>query len=461
MKQRSLIFLTLLLLPISAIAEKDKVKDKAEFKKKLMEFYHSFDTPANYTKAEIYQSQKAGHATGGGIVIRNRIKELQPVTVSLPKMDAGCGGIDIYAGGFSYINSDELIDTLKSIGTSASGYAFLLAMETVSPQVANSIKQLQSWSNTINSIGINSCETASTIVGSVWPRETMAREQLCRSAASSKGIGSDYIARRQQCSDINKRTEEFDQYTDNKDTNIVIHENNLTWEALKKQSYVTADHILSEIMMNIVGTVISKKDSDGSLEKEYYPSRLSDDTFLKFLLEGGTEKIYKCENNKDNKCLTIVLEEVKISREESWLGQIQKNLEDIQYHVLTDTELDDAQKDFLTRTRIPLYQVVNVLTAYRNGQCPIDLYQVAEIVSVDLLLQYLQEAVAAVDEGCQHLKSTQEYDFVFEDFISLLHKAQSRVQYYEFKEHLFDRELQLMQTVDMLHQKLVQQIKFF
>ncbi len=105
----------------------------------LNAFFDSFGSVANVNSAEIYEGQKAGYATGGGISVRNRVMNSKLGNVQLPEINAGCGGIDIYTGGFSFIKSDELINTLKSIGSNAKGYAFLLGLETVSPQIANNI----------------------------------------------------------------------------------------------------------------------------------------------------------------------------------------------------------------------------------------------------------------------------------------------------------------------------------
>jgi len=74
----------------------------------------------------------------------------------LPGYRSGCGGIDLFMGGFSFINSDQLIALMKNIMNNAKGYAFTLALESATPQLANVIKFLQEQAAKINAMNVNS-----------------------------------------------------------------------------------------------------------------------------------------------------------------------------------------------------------------------------------------------------------------------------------------------------------------
>ena len=82
----------------------------ADLKKDLNEFFDSFGASTNVSSAEVYEGQKAGYATGGSVTVRNRLLNSKILTVNLPKINAGCGGIDIYAGGMSFVSSEKLIE---------------------------------------------------------------------------------------------------------------------------------------------------------------------------------------------------------------------------------------------------------------------------------------------------------------------------------------------------------------
>ncbi|WP_264757336.1 conjugal transfer protein TraH [Klebsiella pneumoniae] len=49
------------------------------------------------------------------------MKTIQLVSMTLPDINAGCGGIDAYLGSFSYINSEQLQRFAKQIMSNAAG----------------------------------------------------------------------------------------------------------------------------------------------------------------------------------------------------------------------------------------------------------------------------------------------------------------------------------------------------
>jgi len=421
---------------------------------KLDHFFDSFGGAANMNSGEIYNGQKAGYATGGGVSVRNRVMDSKLATVTLPEFDAGCGGIDIYAGGFSFINSDQLISHLKSIGSSAIGYAFLLGLETVSPQVANTIKQLQSWGNAINSIGINSCEQASSIVGAVWPRDTMASQHICRSLGGQKGLFSDYISGRHQCSTqkgADKASLQEGLFDD-----LLYEEYNIAWEAIQKQSYLSSDKEVAEFFMTLMGTIIIKQ-SDGKKETAAYPSKIKDESFLRVLLEGGQASIYKCAESKQ--CLRILDSTLTIDPGKAWIGKARNVLLSMQNKILNDEELTDFEIDFLSRSRLPLYKFINVLTAYKKGHCPIDLYQIADVVAMDMLIQYLRESIELVVTGCTQLRKSQMYDHDIEEYLKELHRIEEVVRHYETRTmNQIETEFHLMQKIKLIEEQIASEI---
>lgn len=91
-------------------------------------FFQKIGSVTNATSVGAHHDQSAGYYSGGGFSVRNRIKNFQPTTLQLPNIKAGCGGIDIFTGGFSFVNSAQLVNAIKSIGSSAVSYGFMLAM---------------------------------------------------------------------------------------------------------------------------------------------------------------------------------------------------------------------------------------------------------------------------------------------------------------------------------------------
>ncbi len=49
-------------------------------------------------------------------------QKYQLISMTLPDINAGCGGIDAYLGSFSFINGDQLQRFVKQIMSNAAGY---------------------------------------------------------------------------------------------------------------------------------------------------------------------------------------------------------------------------------------------------------------------------------------------------------------------------------------------------
>ncbi len=433
--------------------------DSTHLQKDLNQFFNHLGTSVHVDAAEVYNGQRAGYLTGGGVMTRSPVVDTQLVSVTLPKFDAGCGGIDIFEGGFSFINEQQLIQALKNIASNAMGYAFLLGLETTSPQVSNIMKQLQTWSNTINSIGINSCETATQLVGAVWPQKTAAKQQICRSLSGKKGSFNDYIAARHQCAKDSEFERTMNAWAaDSQYADVLKEEYNLAWSAIQKNSFLAKNQPLAELFMSLTGTIISRKDQT-QLTLETWPALVHNETFLHALIEGGSTTKYACADSKDTHCLNLVSEVITIASQESWLGKIQKILIDMQNKILADIPLDETEKDFLSKTKPAVYRIVNVLTAYKKGACPIDLYQVAEVIAMDLFLSTLREVIEIVRFGAMQLQNSQLYDVNLSDYLEQLDRLQATVRDYEVRvSQQMEREHQLMLKMDRLEEHIASEI---
>jgi conjugative transfer pilus assembly protein TraH len=67
----------------------------------------------------------------------------------------GCGGIDLFAGSFSFINEAQFVALLKNIGQNALGYFFQLALKSMAPEIAVTLEWLQDQAQKINALNVN------------------------------------------------------------------------------------------------------------------------------------------------------------------------------------------------------------------------------------------------------------------------------------------------------------------
>lgn len=420
---------------------------EADLQQELGRFFDALDSSTNVSASDVYQGQKAGYVTGGGATIKNRSMQLNPSTVNLPRFDAGCGGIDIYTGGFSFINSDQLVDTLKSVGSSSIGYAFMLSLETISPQVANNIKQLQTWANAINATNINSCEVASQLVGSVWPADSMASQHICQSIGTHYGRFTDHVSSRHQCGNHENRKATSKQALD-QNPDLLTDSYNVAWEAIQKQGHIAQDGDMARFLMTLMGTLVITGE-----KIDLYPAKASEGAFIKTLLEGGSLELYSCDDKKQ--CLVINPRKSLIEKRNSWGGKIEALLLSMQEKVLRDEELNDEEQELLIKTHLPLYRFINVLTAYKRGICPIDLKQIADIVSMDILVQYLRDSLESVRASCYQLKYRLNNDTKVQDYLNSLSAVERTIAQYEHRSSLLmDQEVYILEKMQLLEEHI-------
>ncbi len=119
------------------------------------------------TSPDYLAGQQRGYYSGGGFSTRWPDSTSYPVTVEMPRIKSGCGGIDVFMGGFSFMNSDYLVSKLQGILSGAAAVAFDLALKTLCEQCSNTIKNFEAISDKLNSMQLDECAAAKELVGMV------------------------------------------------------------------------------------------------------------------------------------------------------------------------------------------------------------------------------------------------------------------------------------------------------
>jgi len=114
------------------------------------------------TSADYLESQKRGFATFGGFSARWSPGNDYLVTVTPPQFKAGCGGIDVFLGGFSFLNADYLVQKLQNMLSAAPAVAFDMALGTLCSQCSKTIKSLEAASDRLNQLQFDDCTAAKT-----------------------------------------------------------------------------------------------------------------------------------------------------------------------------------------------------------------------------------------------------------------------------------------------------------
>lgn len=119
----------------------------------------------NFINQSIYEMEGAttlkGHNRayydGGGFHYRAQSTNYQPFTMEAPSIEAGCNGIDIAFGGFSYLNADKIVTFGQKVLSHAPGLAFQQALHVLCPSCEAIMNKLTSLSNMINNMNFDSC----------------------------------------------------------------------------------------------------------------------------------------------------------------------------------------------------------------------------------------------------------------------------------------------------------------
>lgn len=234
-----------------------------------------FNGMSNTTPAGAYHGQTQNVYSGGSVSMRVPQKNYQLYSYSPPSVSGGCGGIDAFAGSFSYINSQNLVNALQNIGSAALSQAFFMAIDSMSPMVGVNLKQLMDKLQKATNQSINSCEAgklmANTMLGDTpkkmnkWASEnaldfTVLNNIFADRAEAQQGIGADDV-----------------QLTNNVNAAAAAGHfplGNLVWNALAMQNQnAIGDDTVTEfearLIMSLVGTtIVLNSPSDAAAGKQ-------------------------------------------------------------------------------------------------------------------------------------------------------------------------------------------------
>lgn len=114
-----------------------------------------------------YQNQQRGFYSAGGFSGRYRMTNDFLVTASPPRLEVGCGGIDLFGGGFTYLDPEYLVEKFERIIQAAPAFAFDLAMTQYCQVCKDSMNTLTAITDQLNSIQLNDCRMSKRLVQAV------------------------------------------------------------------------------------------------------------------------------------------------------------------------------------------------------------------------------------------------------------------------------------------------------
>jgi len=265
-----------------------------------------FNAMGNFSAPGTYDTQTRGVLSGGQMTVKNRIYSENMVSFAPPSWKAGCGGIDLFGGSFSFISGEQLVQLMRSIASNAASYAFQLALDNVCPDCSKWISEFQNALQDMNEMMSNSCQLAQGIVHDVASAFSNSAKNEARLSESFMGRVSGVFdsfsslkgkdATKSATSQGNENTPAYQKIV-----------GNIVWKELKERNVgqwfdYSSDTKLLETMMSITGSLIVHPADEGAEEGTNKTTRMPGNKVgIHDLLQGGTFKIYDCSG--DDQCL--------------------------------------------------------------------------------------------------------------------------------------------------------------
>ncbi|HEY1843983.1 MAG TPA: conjugal transfer pilus assembly protein TraH [Buttiauxella sp.] len=359
----------------------------ADVNSDMNNFFGKLGFDGNTSRPQVWQGQAAGYVSGGSMYMRTSVRQIQMVSLSLPSMSAGCGGIDAYLGSFSHINGEELQRFVKQIMGNAAGYFFDLALQTTVPEMKQAKDFLQKLASDVNSANMSSCQAAQGIVGGLFPRTAVSQKKVCQDIAGESNLFSDWAASQQGCT-VGGDYDSVTNKASDKTKDQVMKNKNVMWDAIKEKGMFSNNQELAEFAMSLTGSLIYDANSQ---VKILSPITTNEDV-LKAMMNGGNATIYKCDST--DLCLNPRLTSITISAANSMNGQVISLLKSIQNKAVSDAPLSVAEKGFLEATSVPVLRYLVDPLSVNIG--PAVVYQLADYIGYDIMMQYMNEMITAV-----------------------------------------------------------------
>ena len=371
----------------------------ADVGSEMNSYFNSAGTAANVTGPSAFNGQSAGYYSGGSLWSRFPSKTINPVNVQLPSARAGCGGIDLFAGSFSFINADEMVAMLKATANNAIGFAFQLAIDSISAQIGGVMKDMSQRVQQLNAFNMSSCEAAQQAIGSIWPAMDGASSTICQQVGGAKGFFSDAAAARHGCTNKGEREDTLAKAGEAAE---LVQSKNYTWYALMSKSATKPSTEYAEFLMTMVGTIIydstKKADSMGGF---HFIAPASWDMY-QTLLDGSATaptKVLRCDTSDEKGCLNPTNQDLSVSNDQAFRTRVMKMLDSMSAKIRTNSALSGEEISLLGMTSIPLYKILVVDEAAHFGMSPADKSSLSEIVAIDLLMAQIDRMLDVVSRA--------------------------------------------------------------
>ena len=382
----------------------------------LRDFWTRAGGAVNHTRPQTYDGQRAGFATMGSLYVRTAQRNSQLVNVQLPSLRAGCGGIDLFGGSFSFISKEELIQLMRGIMQNAAGFAFELALKSMSPAVQDIVAELRDLIERVNNMNINSCETAQGLVGSLWPKIDQASDHICKSIGTKRGLFQDWAASRHSCGTGGKETSTLKSAGSEFEDQVPV-DVNYAWKSIKKHAFLAGNRTTAEFFMTLTGTIITtaaQNDNSGPQHRTI-PPRVGSPEMLRVLIEGGNAKLLRCDETE--KCLKPTAQGRTIGAGDAFYARIEGLIKDLASAIDLDEAPSAEAISLLNMAPQAIWKTLITAKAYKYNFVDDEIALMAQYVAIEVAMQYLSEGLEEMSAAAGNTDSFGNIGREFQDNI--------------------------------------------
>jgi len=269
-----------------------------------------YNDMTNYTAPGVFETQRRGVLSGGSFVARGHIMQENLIGFVPPGYNAGCGGLDLFGGSFSYVNSDQLVQLLRAIAANALTYSFQLALNAMCRDCMQQIETLQKKIQQFNQYFGNSCQLAKGLVTDA--KSSFEQGQLNSEAMQAQFSGFGDLFSSWSTADGGNVHDKVDSVAATAVQQQIT--GNIVWRELRRQAVgawfaAGGDDDLLQAVMSLTGTVIISPTTDGATGTgRTRPENIFKGNKIRLtdLIDGGTVTYYQCvDGTGQDQCLEI------------------------------------------------------------------------------------------------------------------------------------------------------------
>jgi conjugative transfer pilus assembly protein TraH len=371
-----------------------------------------FGAMTNVTNPTANIGQRRGVLSGGSVVTRNRIMNTNPIAMVPPSFGAGCGGIDLYGGSFSFVNQNQFMTLMRSIASNAGGYAFQLAINAMCPDCGNVMTDLQKKIQQMNQMFSNSCQLAQGIVNDGVSAIDAQNKSRMSNASLSRGV-SDVFG---SWTGSGPQGDPVQQVANNAPQVMQSSiQGNLVWRALNQSHaanwFAFGGNDLLESIMSVTGSIIvqapvTAPDGQGSNTPVVnLPPLLK----IRDLINGSgtdatqTVRVYQCDSSAADGCLnptpqSITVQGLSQKVRDLLLGSTSENGL-INKFATNSGALTDSEKAFMEATPGAIGALIRNLAREDIGLARMFAEEGSPVIALEMAQLMIQGMVDAVRQS--------------------------------------------------------------